>query len=64
MKKELRLYPLRVMLTATEFEQIRLYAARERLSISTAVRRIVLLAAEQRASVDFEKATQPEQLEA
>jgi hypothetical protein len=45
-KKDLRLYHLRVRLTATELAELERYANRERLSLSSAVRRVMLLEAE------------------
>jgi hypothetical protein len=45
-KKDLRICMLRVMLTPPELEELRAYAGRQHLSMSTAVRRAALLAAE------------------
>jgi hypothetical protein len=53
-KKDLRICCLRVMLTPPELEELRAYADRERLSMSTAVRRAALLAAERVAAAGLD----------
>jgi hypothetical protein len=51
-KKELRLFSMRVRLTSAELELLERYCERQRLSLSSAVRRVMLLEAERTEQPD------------